>query len=177
MPKKKAEIKGNIAKYFIKREEGERAREGTTTTDPSRMFQLNRMEGTGQGEAGPTHDKTHNTIHHDKGRVPHGTTEEKQGPDKKGRTTNDLDAHDYGGTEGDRKGKRDARLGPQKSKSPQKAAPSDDEVTWGTPSFPRSKEEAKLERGSGVASKHVPEEDGAASMGASWRAARSEGVV
>ena len=65
MPRKKAGIKGNIAKYFIKREEGEKAREGTTTTDPSRMFQLNRMEGTGQGEAGPTHDKIHDTTRGD----------------------------------------------------------------------------------------------------------------
>ena len=69
--------------------------------------------------------------------------------------------------EGDRKGKRDARLGPQKSRSPQKATPSDDEVTWGTFPSSWSKEEAKLEQKGGVASKHVQEEDGVASMGAS----------
>ena len=44
-------------------------------------------------------------------------------------------------------------------------------MTWGTFPSSWSKEEAKLEQEGGVASKHVPEEDGVASMGASWRAA------
>ena len=50
MPRKE-EKKGDIAKYFI-RKGGEKEARGGTITDPSRMFQLNRMEGTGQGEAG-----------------------------------------------------------------------------------------------------------------------------
>ena len=162
MPKKK-EKKGDIAKYFIRRERTEKAG-GGTMTDPSKMFQLNRMEGTGQGEAGPTHD-TDGTTH----TITNKTHEER------GKITDEESACVYGGTEGDRKGERDARLGPQKSKSPQKTTPSDDEVTWGTLPFPRPKEEAKLGRESGVASKHVPEEDGVASMGASWRAAEVRG--
>ena len=160
---RKKEKKGDIAKYFIRRERTEEAR-GGTITDPSRMFQLNRMEGTGQGEAGPTHD-TNRTTHN----------KTNEGHEKEGKTTNEINAHAYGRMKGDRKGERDARLGPRKSKSPQKATPSDDEETWGTLPFPRPKEEAKLGRGSGVASKHVPEEDGAASMGASWRAAEVRG--
>ena len=169
MPRKK-EKKGDIAKYFI-RKGGEVEARGGTTTDPSRMFHLNRMEGTGQGEAGPTHNTTQRDT------TQHTTSQKSKDQTNQGYThgngdkTRDESAYDYGRTEGDRKGKRDARLGPQKSKSPQKATPSDDEVTWGTPTFPRSKEKEKLERGSGEASKHVPEEDGVASMGASWRAA------
>ena len=166
MPRKK-EKKGDIAKYFI-RKGGEKETRGGTITDPSRMFQMNLMEGTGQGEAGPTHNTTQqDTTQHDTNRMTKDTTDQH----KNGERTSSRNTYAYGRTEGDRKGERDARLGPQKSKSPQKATPSDDEVTWGTLAFPRSKEEEKLERGSGVASKHVPEEDGVASMGASWRAA------
>ena len=56
----KKETGGGIAKYFIRKKEREDDKR-RTTTDPSRMFQMNRMEGTGQGEAGPTHHMTHNT--------------------------------------------------------------------------------------------------------------------
>ena len=162
----KKETGGGIAKYLIRKEgEGNKRR---TTMGPSRMFQMNRMEGTGQGEAGPTHDTTHNEKQ--------GTTQQE--PDTNTRnqnktidTTDTGDVYAYGGTEGDRKRERDACLGPQKFKSPQKATPSDDEVTWGTFPSSWSKEEVKLEQEGGVASKHVPEEDGVASMGASWRAA------
>ena len=53
----KKETGGGIAKYFVrKRGEDDKRR---TTTDPSKMFQMNRIEGTGQGEAGPTHDTTY----------------------------------------------------------------------------------------------------------------------
>ena len=166
MPKKRKEEKGNIAKYFIKKGGKEEAR-GGTEMDPSKMFQLNRMEGMGQGEAGPTQG----TTQQDENKTTHATMNQEQTREGDTQTIDKENAYVYGGTEGDRKGKRDARLGPQKSKSPQKATPSDNEVTWGTLPFPRSKEEVKLERGSGVASKHVPEEDGVASMGASWRAA------
>ena len=44
-----------IAKYFIRKKEEEDGKR-RTTTDPSRMFQLNRMKGMGLGEVGPTHD-------------------------------------------------------------------------------------------------------------------------
>ena len=48
-------------------------------------------------------------------------------------------------------------------------------MTWGTFTSSWFKEEAKLEQEGRVASKHVPEEDGVASMGASWRAAEVRG--
>ena len=119
MPRKK-EKKGDIAKYLIRRERTEESK-GGTITDPSRMFQLNRVEGMGQGEAGPTHDTNRTTY-----------TKTNEGHEKEGKTTDGINAHAYGGPKGDRKGERDARLGPRKSKSPQKATPSDDEETWGT---------------------------------------------
>ena len=133
--------------------------------DPSRMFQLNWLEGTGPGEAGPTHNDTNNEENKD-------DSEQKNDGDN----NKDTNAYAYGGTEGDRKGKRDALLGPQKIKSPQNAAPSDNEVTWGMFPPPGSKEEAKLDQEGGAASKQEPEEDGAASMGASWRAAEVWGI-
>ena len=162
-----------IAKYF--KRIGEKAQE-EPTQDPSRLSQLSRMEGTGQGEEGPTRTNTHTNTD------TNASTKDENGGgdnnDKKGYNTENnnekrknTNVYAYGGTEGDRKGKRDARLGPQKIKSPQNAAPSDDEVTWGMFPPPGSKEEAKLDQGGGAASKHVPEEDGAVSMGASWRAA------
>ena len=166
-----------IAKYFRRTEGGAR---GGLTKDPSRMSPLSRMEGTGQGEAGPTHTHTNTNTNANTGNE---NNEDDNTNDKERDTTStgkmeegkDANAYAYGGTEGDRKGKRDARLGPQKIKSPQNAAPSDNEVTWGMFPPPRSKEEAKLDQGGGAASKHVPEEDGAASMGASWRAAKVRG--
>ena len=166
-----------IAKYFKRMEEGAK---GGPTKDPSRITQLSRMEGTGQGEAGPTHTNTHTHTNTD---INTNTKDEDGGgnnTDNKGYVTADNDKKDeegnanayaYGGMKEDRKGKRDAHLGPQKIKSPQNAAPSDDEVTWGMFPPPGSKGEAKLDQGGGAASKHVPEEDGAVSMGASWRAA------
>ena len=60
----KKETGGGIAKYFIREKRGEEDKR-RTTTDPSRMFQLNRMEGTGQGEAGPTHDTEQKIIQHE----------------------------------------------------------------------------------------------------------------
>ena len=165
----KKETGGGIAKYFIGKEgEVDKRR---TTTDPSRMFQMNRMEGTGQGEAGPTHDATHDTKQSTTQYDPKTGKQSQNEMNDASQTKKDANVYVYGGTKGDRKRERDARLGPQKCKSPQKTTPSDDEVTWGT--FPSywSKEEAKLEQEGGVASNHVPEEDGVASMGASWRAA------
>ena len=153
-----------IAKYFKRIEGGAR---GGSPKDPSRMFQLNRMEGTGQGEAGPTHNDNHNNT--DGGRIINETNEDGSEKDE------DTNVYAYGGMEGDRKGKRDARLGPQKIKSPQNATSSKDEVTRGMFPPPGSKEEAKLDQEGGAASKHVPEEDGVASMGASWRAAEVRG--
>ena len=156
----KKETGSGIAKYFIsikEREEDKRR----TTTDPSRMLKMNRIEGTGQGEVGPTHNTTHdtkqNTTQHD--------PEINMHRDETNDTADKGNVYAYGGTEGDRKRERDACLGPQKFKSPQKTTPSDDEVTWGTFPSSWSKEEAKLEQEGGVASKHVPEEDGVASMG------------
>ena len=130
----KKETGGGIARYFIQKgREGDKRR---TTTDPSRMFQMNRMEGTGQGEAGPTHDSTHDTkqnkIQHDPGTSKQSQDETTDAQQMK----EDANVYAYGGTDGDRKRERDARLGPQKFKSPQKTTPSDDEVTWGT--FPSS---------------------------------------
>ena len=92
-----------IAKYFTRKEEGAR---GGPPKDPSRMFQLNRLEGTGQGEAGPTH-----TCEIKKSNANSGNNEDNNA--KHGRGEEQADAYVYGGTEGDRKGKRDARLGPQ----------------------------------------------------------------
>ena len=63
MSKTRKEPGEGIAKYFI-RGEGEKRKRGGTITDPSRMFQLNRLEGTGQGEAGPTHTTPHHTTPH-----------------------------------------------------------------------------------------------------------------
>ena len=164
-----------IAKYFKRIEGGAR---GGPTKDPSRMSQLSRREGTGQGEAGPTQTNTNTNAN-----TGNENDESNNTNDKEYDTTSTdkveeervANAYTYGRTEGDRKGKRDSRLGPQKIKSPQNAAPSDDEVTWGMFPPPRSKEEAKLDHGGGAASKHVPDEDGAASMGASWRAAEVRG--
>ena len=129
---------------------------------------MNRLEGTGQGEAGTTH-----TYEIKKPNANSGNNEDNDA--KHGRGEEQPDAYVYGGTEGDRKGKRDARLGPQKIKSPQKAAPSDDKVTWRMFLPSGSKEEVKLEQPGRVASKHVPEQDGVASRGASWRAAEVRG--
>ena len=105
-----------IARYFTKEEEGAR---GGPPKDPSRMFQLNRLEGTGQGKAGPTH-----TYEMEKSNSNDGNNEDNGGKHRKGEER--ADAYAYGGTEGDRKGKRDAHLGPQKIKRPQKAVPLDD---------------------------------------------------
>ena len=164
-----------IAKYFKRREEEAR---GGPEKDPSRMFQMNRMEGTGQGEEVPTHTNNSNSSNNNNSRKNRNEDDSGNGTDdkeKKGRRSDNTNAYVYGGTKGDRKGKRVARLGPQKIQSPQNAVPSDDEVTWGMFPPPGSKEEAKLDQGRGAASKHVPEEDGAASMGASWRAAEVQG--
>ena len=165
-----------IAKYFKRMEEGAR---GGPRKDPSRMFQMNRMEGTGQGEEGPTHTSNHNSGNDDDDNKNEGGKDEREreddGKSKKDSDKDSTNVYAYGRTEGDRNGKRDARLGPQMIKSPQNAAPSDDEVTWGMFPPPGSKEKAKLDQGGGAASKHVPEEDGAASMGASWRAAEVRG--
>ena len=120
-----------IAKYFERI--GEEAKEGPTQ-DPSRMSQLSRIEGTGQGEAGPTHTNTHtnidtNTSTKDKDGGSDNTDDKEYGTESNDRKKENANAYAYGGTKGDRKGKRDARLGPHKIKSPQNAAPSDDEVT------------------------------------------------
>ena len=90
-----------IAKYFKRIEGGAR---GGLPKDPSRMFQLNRMEGTGLGEAGPTHNDNHNNT--DSSRIIDNTNEDGSRKDE------DTNVYAYGGMEGDRKGKRDARLGP-----------------------------------------------------------------
>ena len=153
-----------IGKYFKRIEAGAR---GGSPKDPSRMFQLNHMEGTGQGEAGPTHNDNHNNTDDDKG-IDNDNKDSR-------RKDGNANAYAYGGTEGDWKGKREAHLGPQKFQSPQNTTPSDDEVTWGMSPPPGSKEEAKLDPEGGAASKHVPEEDRVASMGASWRAAEVRG--
>ena len=164
-----------IARYFKRIEE---AASGGPSKDPSRMFHLNRMEGTGQGEARPTHNDINNDNNNDNNS--NNDSNNANNDDSVDEDSNDggnkgASAYDYGGTEGDREGKSDARLRPQKFKSPQNAAPSDDEETWGMFPPPGSKEEAKLDQGGGAASKHVPEEDRAAIMGASWRAAEVRG--
>ena len=172
--RKMSHNKGNrygIARYFKRIEEGAR---GGPPKDPSRMFHLNRMEGTGKGEAGPTHHHSNNNDNDNNNTYNNGNEANNHSnsiEDSDERNDKDDNAYAYGGIEGNRKGERDARLGPQKFKSPQNAAPLDDEETWGMFPPPESKEEAKLDQGGGAASKHVPEEDGAASMGTSWRAA------
>ena len=45
-----------IAKYLIRK--GEEKERGGAVTDHSRIFQLNRMEGTGLGKPGPTQTMT-----------------------------------------------------------------------------------------------------------------------
>ena len=165
-----------IAKYFKRTEEKAR---GGPEKDPSRMFLMNRMEGTGQGEEEPTRTNNCNNNNNNNNKKDNGRgNEETENDDEKGKKERDEDStnvYAYGGMKGDRKGKRDARLGLQKIKSLQNVAPSDDEVTWGMFPPPGSKEEANLDQAGGAASKHVPEEDGAVSMGASWRAAEVRG--
>ena len=106
------------------------------------MFQLNQMEGTGQGEAGLTYnnDKNNNNSTNNNNNTNNDDSNNEGDGNNINKNTN---AYAYGGTGGDRKGKRDARLRPQKIKSPQNATPSDDEVTWGMFPPPGSMEEAK----------------------------------
>ena len=105
-----------IAKYFERIEGGAR---GRPPKYPSKMFQLDRIEGTGQGEARPT---CTNTYKNNKNSNNNNRDNNTRSSDREEGDEN-TNVYAYGGTEGGRKGKRNARLGPQKIKSPQTQPP------------------------------------------------------
>ena len=79
-----------IAKYFKRREEEAR---GGPEKDPSRMFQMNRMEGTGQGEEGPTHINDNNSNKNNNNEKNGNENDDGKGADdnKKGKERDDED--------------------------------------------------------------------------------------